>query len=114
MSTKRLSVLVGGGLLLVYIVLGVIFRSRLKADFVPFDHSFVGPNLVASFVLAVPTFAAGFITGRHHVKKIHAHQRWQTTHTIAILDHLGLEHEPHPHFPEPALNGRDRDKGRNA
>jgi hypothetical protein len=98
MTTKKLSWVIGLSILAFYIVLAVIFESRLAADFTPIDRSFVGPNVVASFVLGAPVFAAGFITGRHEVKRIRAHHHWEATQMEKLHDRFGIVTDPHPHF----------------
>lgn len=85
------------------------FDSRIKADFWPFDRSFVGPNLVASVVqwavlallvvvLYPPIrhwFEAEFHRGRQHVSE-------ELSQVHAKLDHVIQHHPDIPPFePKP-------------
>jgi type III secretory pathway component EscR len=94
------------------VVLVVLTRNRLGADFVPPDRSFVGPNLVASvlcwaivlisaYLLWPPTrrrlhrFVDGKLEKTHaHLEELVAHARHQTR--IAEDHYEATVGRPHP------------------
>jgi hypothetical protein len=96
--------LVAAAGLLALAAVAVIFRGRLAADFWPLDSSRVGPNLVASGVIAVPAFAAGALLRPVAARAAHrfvdaklasVHARQDAHHDLLqrIAEHVGLEDE---------------------
>jgi hypothetical protein len=65
----------------------------------------IGTNLGASLIWIVPSFAAGFVTGRKlwtHVKLHHLrqnqHAEWMANQMKRLHEREGIDAEPHPFF----------------